>query len=296
MQAVTGFAGAEKPAAAHRANPADLYASAIGGAFERLRFISCEPKTGDGERNRKRTARQALTLGTVACIDQPRGFADLVADFAAQATAGLWKFHLFGGGPRRRSGLAQHRFSRRGDTGASEKAWVLAAEQAHHIGEREVAEIGRGRQPVLDHLIGLGHDLGHVRHVEMADIGAEDRIEPGAQWIGARIEGPDVRRVVGLAAEIEWRYEEVAPVLLLADLAGAVVVEIDDAAGQFFLAWEELAALPLQHRSERLAAVLFGEVQKHGGVDIARVDLFQALEAALLPMTKQVAVQQAGPA
>ena len=48
--------------------------------------------------------------------------------------------------------------------------------------------------------IGLGHDLGHVRHVEMADVRAEDRIEPGAQWIGARIEGPDVRRVVGLAA------------------------------------------------------------------------------------------------
>ena len=51
------------------------------------------------------------------------------------------------------------------------------------------------------------------------------------------------RRVVGLAAEIERHYKEVAPVLLLADLAGAVVVEIDDAAGQFLLAREELPRL-----------------------------------------------------
>src|SRR5215831_4159976 len=94
MQAVTGFAGAKKPAAAHRANPADLHASAIRDAFERLRFISCEAKTGDGEGDRKCAARYALTLGAVACIHQPRGFAHLVADFAAQATAGLWKFHF----------------------------------------------------------------------------------------------------------------------------------------------------------------------------------------------------------
>src|SRR6516225_6013703 len=60
---------------------------------------------------------------------------------------------LFGGGPRRRSGFAQHRLGRRGDAGAGEKARVLAAEQPHDIGKSEVAEIGCGRQPVLDHLI-----------------------------------------------------------------------------------------------------------------------------------------------
>jgi len=190
---------------------------------------------------------------------------------------------LFGGGPGRLSGLAQHPFSRCGDAGASEKARILTAEEPHDVGEREVAEIGRGRQSVFDHLIGLGHDLGHVRHVEMADVRAEDRIEPGAQWIGARIEGSNVRRVVGLAAEIERRHEEVTPVLLLADLAGAVVVEIVDAAAQFLLAREELAALPLQRRSERFATVLLGEVQQHCAVDIAWVDLFQAFEAALFP-------------
>src|SRR5262249_58322506 len=63
---------------------------------------------------------------------------------------------LFGGGLGRLSGLAQHPFSRRGDAGASEKARILAAEEAHDVGECEIAEIGRGRQPVLDHLIVLG--------------------------------------------------------------------------------------------------------------------------------------------
>src|SRR5262249_51236464 len=137
---------------------------------------------------------------------------------------------------------------------------------------------------------------GHVRHIKMADVGAEDRIEPGAQWIGARIERPDVRRVIGLAAEIERRHEEVLPVVLLADLAGAVVVEIGDTAGQFLLAWKELAALPPQCRSERFATVFLGEVQQHGAVDTARVDLFQAFQAALFPMAEQVAVQQTSPA
>ena len=39
----------------------------------------------------------------------------------------------------------------------------------------------------------------------------------------------------------------------------------------------------------------FGEVQQHAAIDIARVDLFQAFEAALFPMAEQVAVQEAGP-
>src|ERR1700731_3142054 len=79
-------------------------------------------------------------------------------------------------------------------------------------------------------------------------------------------------------------------------MSRAVVVEIGDAAGQFLLAWEELATLPLQHRSERFATVFLGEVQQHGAVDISRVDLFQAFEAALFPMAEQVAIQEAGPA
>ena len=62
MQAVTGFAGAKKPAAAHRANPADLHAFAIGDAFERLRFPSYEAKTGDGEGRSK--TRCSLIAGT----------------------------------------------------------------------------------------------------------------------------------------------------------------------------------------------------------------------------------------
>jgi hypothetical protein len=56
MQAVTRFAGAKEPAATLRANPADLHSPAVGDAFKRSRFISCETKTGDGEGDRKRAA------------------------------------------------------------------------------------------------------------------------------------------------------------------------------------------------------------------------------------------------
>jgi hypothetical protein len=56
MQAVTRFAGAKEPAATLRANPADLHLSAVGDAFKRSRFISCETKTDDGEGDRKRAA------------------------------------------------------------------------------------------------------------------------------------------------------------------------------------------------------------------------------------------------
>src|SRR5215469_7924532 len=55
---------------------------------------------------------------------------------------------LFGGGAHWRNRLAQHRFSRSCDAGASEKARVLATEQPHDIREHEVAEISRARQPV----------------------------------------------------------------------------------------------------------------------------------------------------
>jgi hypothetical protein len=38
-------------------------------------------------------ARQALVVNTVACVNQQRGFGDLVAVLAAQAAASLRKFH-----------------------------------------------------------------------------------------------------------------------------------------------------------------------------------------------------------
>jgi hypothetical protein len=57
VQAVTGFAGAKKPATTLRANPTNLQPPAIGNGFERLRFISCEAKAHNGESDRKSATR-----------------------------------------------------------------------------------------------------------------------------------------------------------------------------------------------------------------------------------------------
>src|SRR4029453_5218122 len=67
------------------------------------------------------------------------------------------------------------------DRGAIEEVRVDLAPEAHCVAEHEVAEVVVGEQPVLDELVGLGHYRGHVRHVEVADVGAEDRVEARAQ-------------------------------------------------------------------------------------------------------------------
>src|SRR5438046_2613650 len=88
------------------------------------------------------------------------------------------------------------------------------------------------REYIEGWLVGFRQHFHHVRHVEVADVGAEDRIEPRVERVRAALERPGVRPVVGLAAEVERRHEEIVPVLLLRDLAGRVVVEISEAAGQ----------------------------------------------------------------
>src|SRR4030095_8139079 len=58
------------------------------------------------------------------------------------------------------------------DRGALEEVRVDLAPEAHRVAEHEVPEVLVGEQPVLDELVGLGHHRGHVRHVEVADVGA----------------------------------------------------------------------------------------------------------------------------
>src|ERR1700704_2694902 len=130
----------------------------------------------------------------------------------------------------------------------------------------------------------------------MADIGAEDRVEPGAERVGTAVESPDIRRVVGLAAEIERRDEQVAPVLLSGDLAGGVVVKIGDPAGQLVIARIGPAVALAQGRNECLPAVLADESRQHGAVEVARMAVFKTLQAALLPMGQEIAIEHAGPA
>src|SRR5208283_103912 len=109
------------------------------------------------------------------------------------------------------------------------KSGVLSAQQPHRIGECEVAEVGGSDQPVLYQLVGFRQDHPHVGHVEMADIGAEDRIDPGAERVDVA-ECHGIHPVVGLAAEIERPGIEVDPVLLAGDFARGVVVVLRDPA------------------------------------------------------------------
>jgi len=64
--------------------------AAVGDALRQPRLARNQP---EGTVRRKGTAREVLAVGAVACVDQLRFFRDLVTNLAAQAAAGLWKFH-----------------------------------------------------------------------------------------------------------------------------------------------------------------------------------------------------------
>src|SRR6266508_4873329 len=114
---------------------------------------------------------------------------------------------------------------------ALEEGRVDRAPEAHGVGEREVAEVVGGDEPVLVELVGLGQHLHHVRHVEVPDVGAEQRVESRAHRIHAAVECPGVDRVVGLAAVIEpgcLEFFDVSPALY--PVRGLVVLLCDAAA------------------------------------------------------------------
>jgi hypothetical protein len=72
--------------------------------------------------------------------------------------------------------------------------------QARRVGEGELAEVVLGDKAVLYQLPRLLQHLGHVRHVEVPDVGGEDGVEA---VIAVPVEGPGGHGVVGLAAEVE---------------------------------------------------------------------------------------------
>ena len=72
--------------------------------------------------------------------------------------------------------------------------------EARRVLAHELSEVVLRDEPVLDHFPRLLQHLGHVRHVEVTDVGAEDRTEA---MVAVAIEGPRGDRVVGLAAEEE---------------------------------------------------------------------------------------------
>jgi hypothetical protein len=119
--------------------------------------------------------------------------------------------------------LGEHRGAFLGDDRAIEEMRVLRAPQPHRVSKGEVAEIVLGDQSALDQLPGFGQRIAHVDYIEMPDIGAVDRIELGAERVGAA-KGTDIYSVVGLAAEIIGLGVEPDPILFAGDLAGGEIV------------------------------------------------------------------------
>ena len=58
---------------------------------------------------------------------------------------------------------------------------------------------------MLDQLIVLFEHFGHVRHVAVADVRAEQRFKLNPERVDLPVEGPDVQRIVGFVTEVEVR-------------------------------------------------------------------------------------------
>ena len=77
------------------------------------------------------------------------------------------------------------------DDGALEEAWVVARVQTRGVGERELPEILLRHEALLHHLKRFRNHLPEIGHVEMREVGAEDRPKPDAH---TGIEGHIVAR------------------------------------------------------------------------------------------------------
>src|SRR5207247_2427490 len=189
--------------------------------------------------------------------------------------------------------LSEHRRGRLLDDRATEEPGIARAPQPHGVGEGEVAEVLERDEPVLDELVGLGEDVRHVGHVEVADVRAEERVEPCAARIDAAVERPGVDRVVSLAAEVEARHEEVAQVLPALDPARGVVVEVVEAAGRV----DGLGvgpAVPLaKRRRNLLVPVRPHEPTDHVAIERAGIGVLERPAVALLPVADEIGVQHA---
>src|SRR5712691_5592444 len=191
--------------------------------------------------------------------------------------------------------LREHRRGRLLDDRSVEEPRIARPPHPHGVGEGEVAEVLRGDETVLDELVGLRQHLEHVRHVEVADVGAEQRVEPRAERVDAAVERPDVHRVVGLTAKVEGCREQIAEIFLALDPARGVVVEVWEAAG----ARDGVGvgpAVPLgKRRHDVLAAVLPRQLHEEPAIEGAGIGVLERLPVSLLPVADEVGVQDACP-
>src|SRR5258707_13159302 len=97
------------------------------------------------------------------------------------------------------------------------------------VSKSKVAKVSHGDQFVLYEFVRLGQYSGHIRHVEVTDIGPEKRIDLGAKGVAFAVKRPGVQRVIRFATEVKIVNKEVSQILFALDLACSVVIKIIDA-------------------------------------------------------------------
>ena len=158
-----------------------------------------------------------------------------------------------------------------------------------------------GDVAVLDQLVGLLEHLGGVDHVEVRDVGAEQRLELQAHLL---VERDRRHGVVGLAPEVEVLGEQAADVVGAVDVHAREVVAVEIALGELFLRrvglervevpGDDVVDLALVARVAR--GVLLEQSPELGGVEVRRLEvLVHERPVALLPVAEQVAVEVARP-
>src|SRR5881392_4100897 len=98
------------------------------------------------------------------------------------------------------------------------------------VSKSKVAKVSQGDQFILYEFVRLGQDSGHIRHVEVTDIGSEKRIDLRAKGVAFPVKRPGVQRIISLATEVKIVNKEVSQILFALDFTCSVVIKIIDAA------------------------------------------------------------------
>src|SRR6516165_12075116 len=84
---------------------------------------------------------------------------------------------------------------------ALEEIRIHIGPQSDRVDEHEITKILVRDNTIVNQFKSLLGHLSHIRHVPMADIGTEDRAEPGSVRISPGIESHRVNRIIRFAAE-----------------------------------------------------------------------------------------------
>src|SRR5438552_13700353 len=71
------------------------------------------------------------------------------------------------------------------------------------VGEDEIPEVLFRDQALLDQLIGFFYNFSHIRHIPVADVGAEENTETRPEGVHSRVKCPGSDGVVRLTAKVK---------------------------------------------------------------------------------------------